>query len=99
MINPNSPYTCQRVGKCSYESMSNRCMYCGKTKEEILEYSMKVPNYILEMAMKVENWFIDNKIPKWRLMGMVSRNHIHIIDQYKEKLEAIKKLANDKIYE
>ena len=77
MINPNSPYTCQRVGKCSYESMSNRCMYCGKTKEEILEYSMKVPNYILEMAMKVENWFIDNKIPKWRLMGMVSRNHIH----------------------
>ena len=93
-------YTCRREGKCTYsERFSNRCIYCGKTADELLEYSMKIPYDIFKMAIAVEDWFIKNNIKKWRLMGMVSRNHLNELNQYKEKIEEIKRVANNKIYE
>ena len=91
-------YTCQEVGKCSYDTRG-KCIYCGKTKNESLEYSMLVPEDILQMSMKIEDWFHKNNIKKWRMPNMISRNHIHELDQYKEKLENIETLINEKIYE
>ena len=71
------------------KSIMNKKLLCPKSDNE---YTMYVPKEILEMAMKIEDYFIENKINRWVIANICSRNHMDDITPLREKLHQIEKI-------